>query len=798
MEDENTFVITYSGYEPENETVRETLTTLGNGYFATRGAHESSRAGDSHYPGTYMAGGYNRLKTKVSGEVVENEDLVNWPNWLLLTFRIADGEWFSLDQADILEYEQILDMGRGVLECDIKFKDDHDRITRLKTTRFVHMNAPHTAGIQWVLTPQNWSGQVTVHSAIDGTVENSGVKRYRALNSNHLEPLGTGQVSEDGIYLEVQTRQSHLRMSQAVRTNVFEGEDIVPHKRETVSDEGYIAQELTFEVKECYPVRVEKIASIYTIKDVAISEPALAACKTVERVGDIEELLNTHHKAWRHLWERFDVKVGGDPRSQTLVHLHIFHILQTASPNTYELDVGIPPRGLHGEAYRGHILWDELFVFPYLNLRNPLLTREFLLYRYHRLDEARHMARQAGYRGAMFPWQSGSSGREENQRIHLNPASGRWVPDVTHLQRHVNVAIVYNIWQYFQVTDDKDFFYYFGAEVIFEIAKFWSSIARYNPQRERFEIHGVIGPDEYHTAYPGAQKPGINNNAYTNFMAAWVVLRALDTLNILDEHRGRELCEDLEIDDEELNRWEWISNSMYIPFVGDTIEQFEGYDKLEELDWDKYREKYGENIRLDRVLESENDSVDRYKASKQADVLMLFYLFSADELTERFKQMRYSFDPSNIPRMIHYYRQRTSHGSTLSRLVFSWVLSRSDRNRSWNVFTHALVSDFEDVQGGTTSEGIHLGAMAGTVDMVQRCYTGLEIRNDVLYFTPQLPESISEIRQRIRYRSHWISITLDHEKLKVSFEKGWGNPVKLNVEGEEFTFREKETKEFKL
>ncbi|MFW6245057.1 MAG: glycoside hydrolase family 65 protein, partial [Fibrobacterota bacterium] len=325
MEEETTFLITYRDYQPENETVRETLMTLGNGYFATRGAHESSRAGDSHYPGTYMAGGYNRLKTKVAGEVVENEDFVNWPNWMLLTFRVENEDWFSLDQVHILDYEQTLDMARGVLECDIRFKDGHERITCLKSTRFVHMSESHLAAIRWVLTPQNWSGQITVHSAIDGTVINSGVKRYSALSSEHLQPVNSGRVSEDGIFLEVQTNQSHIRMAQAVRTNVFDEVDTMPLKRETIDHEGYIAQELTFDAKECYPIRVEKIASIYTIRDVAISEPTIAACKAVERVQSFDELLATHHKAWRHLWDRFDVRVGADSNSQTLVHLHIFH-----------------------------------------------------------------------------------------------------------------------------------------------------------------------------------------------------------------------------------------------------------------------------------------------------------------------------------------------------------------------------------------------------------------------------------------------------------------------------------------
>ncbi len=798
MDYNKTFLITYRGYEPDKEGLRETLCTLGNGYFATRGANESSKASDVHYPGTYLAGGYNRLKTSVAGNIIESEDLVNWPNWLVLTFRIENEDWFSVDQVHLLDYDQVLNMESGVLETLIRLRDSHDRITKIETSRFVHMKISHLAAIKWTITPENWSGSLTVQSALDGTVNNSGVKRYRALNSNHIESLQTGRVGENGIFLEVRTTQSHIHMAQAARTEIYDDSGIIPLKRESFEREGYVAQELTFDCKENYKVTVEKVVAIYTSKDVAISEPVADACRTVERAANYDSLLISQQRAWSHLWDRFDTKIVGDMQSQTLIHLHIFHILQTASPNTYELDVGIPPRGLHGEAYRGHILWDELFVFPFLNLRNPLLTRQFLLYRYHRLEQARIAAELAGYKGAMYPWQSGSNGREENQKIHLNPQSGRWIPDVTQLQRHVNSAIVMNIWQYYQVTNDKEFLYYFGAEIIFEIAKFWSSISRYNPQRERFEIHGVIGPDEYHTSYPGAQTPGINNNAYTNFLAAWVLQRALDTLNILDERRSRELLSDLDIDDEELDRWNRISHRMYIPFNNGIIEQFEGYSKLKELDWDHYKGRFGENLRLDRILESENDNVDKYKASKQADVLMLFYLFSAEEMEQVFRKMGYDFNTSTIPENISYYRERTSHGSTLSRLVLSWVLSRSDRNRSWHIFSKALVSDFEDVQGGTTPEGIHLGAMAGTVDMIQRCYTGLEIRDEVLYLKPQLPESISEIRQRIRFRGHWIGMVVNHETLTMCFEKGWGNPVKVNVQGQEFVFAEKETRCFRI
>ncbi|KMQ49402.1 Trehalose-6-phosphate phosphatase [Chitinispirillum alkaliphilum] len=786
--------IVFNGYNPSDQPLREALCTLGNGYFATRGANESSKANNTHYPGTYLAGGYNRLKSYIAGKVIENEDFVNWPNWLYLTFRIKEGPWFSLDKSDIISYKQELDTHQGVLYCSAHFRDEGGNETILNSFRIVHMEHHHLAAIKWELIPLNWSGKVTVESGIDGGVTNSGVKRYNDLNNKHLEILSCGCCKNSNIYLEARTNQSHINMAQAVRTRVFLDESTPIETESNSSQKGdFFSQELTFVCEENTPVQIEKVAAIYTSRDMAISEPVLEATELLERVGNFKQLLQSHSQIWGNLWKQFDIEIDGDEESQLIMRLHIFHILQTASPHTYDLDVGIPPRGLHGEAYRGHILWDELFSFPFLNFRNPLLTREFLLYRYRRLERARIAAREAGYRGAMFPWQSGSNGREESQKIHLNPQSGRWVPDDTHLQRHVNSAIVMSIWQYFQTTDDKEFLYFFGAEIIFEIAKFWTSMCHFNRERNRYEIHGVIGPDEYHTHYPDSELPGVNNNAYTNFMAAWVMLRAIDTYHLLDVNRRDELMNQLRIDDEEMEKWSRISRKMFIPFTQNIIDQFEGYSDLRELDWGKYREKYGEDMRLDRILEKENDSVNNYKASKQADVLMLFYLFSLEELEQTFNHLGYPFHFSSIADNVEYYRHRTSHGSTLSRIVFSWIQSRLDRNRSWSTFKKALKADFEDIQGGTTPEGIHLGAMSGVLDIVQRCYTGLEVRNNILHFTPQLPENLTEIRQTVRYRSHWIDIRLNHRTLKISFEKGWGNPVIVKVQEKIYKFSEKES-----
>ena len=201
--------------------------------------------------------------------------------------------------------------------------------------------------------------------------------------------------------------------------------------------------------------------------------------------------------------------------------------------------------------------------------------------------EARAAARSAGFQGAMFPWQSGSDGQEETQELNLNHRSQRWVPDNSYLQRHVGSAIAYNVWQYFQVTHDVEFLQFRGAELILDIARFWSSIASFDEERERYEIRGVMGPDEFHEGYPGLPTPGLNNNAYTNIMAVWVLCRALEVLDLLPEIRRTELMTRLGLSADEMARWGDISRRMYLPFHGDgIISQFEGYEQLAELDWE--------------------------------------------------------------------------------------------------------------------------------------------------------------------------------------------------------------------
>ena len=574
VEPPSAWSLAFEGFDPAQEGIREALCTLGNGYFATRGAAVGVVADDIHYPGTYLAGGYNRLRTNIASRVVENEDLVNCPNWLALEFRIAEQDWFDARTVKLLSYHQELDLRRGMLLRSVNFEDGQGRRSTLKERRLISMGGMHLGALELALTADNWSAGVTVRSAIDGRVVNAGAKLYRKFNNKHLEPLAGKVVGEDSVYLVVRTCQSNIHVAQAARTRAFLDGQLLDVRSRVIEEPGYIGQELKIDVKQGGTLVLEKLVSFYTSRDQAISECVLEARKAISRAGRFDAVMADHVLAWKHLWRRFDVHIRpADPRFKLnvpmLLRLNMFHLLQAVSPNSIGLDIGVPARGWTGEAYQGHVFWDELFIFPFFNYRMPEITRSLLMYRYRRLGEARAAAVAAGYKGAMFPWQSGSDGQEETQALNLNPRSQRWVPDNSYLQRHVGSAIAHNVWQYFQVTHDLEFLHSYGAELILDIACFWSSIASFDDERGRYEIRGVMGPDEFHDGYPDSATPGLNNNAYTNIMAVWVLCRALEVLNLLSDVRRAELTTRLGLSAKEIARWGDISRRMYVPFHDD-------------------------------------------------------------------------------------------------------------------------------------------------------------------------------------------------------------------------------------
>jgi alpha,alpha-trehalase len=282
-------------------------------------------------------------------------------------------------------------------------------------------------------------------------------------------------------------------------------------------------------------------------------------------------------------------------------------------------------------------------------------------------------------------------------------------------------------------------------------------------------------------------------------MAVWVLQRALEALEELPSHYRQELVQELTIRDDELDRWRDIARKMRVVFHADgVLSQFEGYEQLQEFDWKGYRDKYGDIQRLDRLLEAEGDSANRYKVSKQADVLMLLFLLSREELRGLLAELGYQVSEEQLARTVAYYLERTSHGSTLSGVVSAWVLARYQPEQAWQFLLRALESDIADVQGGTTAEGIHLGAMAGTVDVVLRCLTGMRARGQVLRFDPALPPEIKQLRFSVHYRGHRVDVALAEDHIQISSRPGKAAPIKVLVRDEVVELQPGAQTEFEL
>ena len=497
------FALVFDGFVGEQEGLREALTSTGNGYFCTRGAAEWEDAHDVHYPGTYAHGGYNRETTIMGGRPVLNEDLVNLPNWLVLKLRIEGEEAIGFANVELLAYRHGLDIRRAVIERELRFRDRAGRETALRSRRFVSMAHVHQAGIEWTLTPENWSGRVEVITALDGRVTNRGVARYEELEGRHLDPVSPRTFGAEVIALKVQTRQSNLYIAEAARTRAHRGQDLLEVERSLYQTEDYIQQVLAFDVREGEPVRVEKMVAFYTSHDRGINETLGSAGKSAARYRAFADALERHTQRVGGALGRLRHHLPGNERVQLLLRLHISHILQVCSRHTADLDAGVPARGLNGEAYRGHVFWDELYVCPFLNFRLPEITRQLLMYRYRRLGEARAAAREAGFRGAMYPVaerqrrQGGDPDRSSQPAVGAlgagpqpQPASrqrGDLLQPLALLRGHPG----------------SDFLRDYGAEMMLEIARFWASIAHLQPRARPLRDPRRDGPRRVPREVPG-------------------------------------------------------------------------------------------------------------------------------------------------------------------------------------------------------------------------------------------------------------------------------------------------------
>ncbi len=776
--------VTYYDYDTKKERSREALLTIGNGYFGTRGAMEESSANPINYPGTYMAGMYNRLITPVAGRDVENEDFVNLPNWLPISFRIGDGEWMEINTMKVLRIRRTLHFCSGLLEKNMIVEDPLGQRTEITSKRFASMANPLLASMQYEIKPLNYNNRICIKSGVEARHINEGVERYKSLLQQHLEPVSQGR--ENGlIFVLAQTSQSKHNIAVAAKHQLIVDGTVMSVRPQLEQEKGEITEYYSVELIKNMSAVLEKTVAICSNKEEFVQDAKSSALAALPVHEGFDELFKYSSAEWDKLWDEMDVEIEGDRMAQKLLRLHLFHLLVSVSPFNSQLDASITARGLHGEAYRGHIFWDELFILPLYDFHLPEAAKSMLMYRYRRLDEARKYAQQHAYQGAMFPWQSGSDGREETQIVHLNPLTGKWGDDHSALQRHVSLAIAYNIWDYYWISDDINFLKDFGAEMFFEISRFWASKAKMNNETGRYEIFNVMGPDEFHEHSEKCDGGGLKDNAYTNIMTAWLFRKAEKIASLV----GKASLEKLGFDTNEIQKWLTIASKLNLVINAEgIIAQYDGYFELSELDWDEYRRQYGNIYRLDRILKAEGKTADEYKIAKQADMLMTFYNLNKDEVDGLIYELGYQLPNDYLERNLSYYLSRTSHGSTLSRVVHARLAAMTGNKKlSWELYMDALGSDYVDIQGGTTGEGIHAGVMAGTILIALNTFAGLNYRNENLSIHPDLPEKWTRMSFKLHFKGVAYAFVIERNSIQVIAD----TPCILIVAGKPFNLEAK-------
>ena len=753
--------ILFDRYDPADEPRREALLALGNGAMLTRAALPTAALDGHGYPGTYRAGLYDRRDEVVDGQLLEHDVLANLSDWLPLAVRVqGEAEWLSPHTAELLQYRHGLDTRRGLSCRDMLLRDRQGRRIWLRERRLVSMARPRLGALRLEVQPVGWDGTLEIRSALDGRVRNANWPQEMP-GARPLLADVEAAVAENALLLRARLLRSGLPLAVAARTTV--GEIALLARHPVTLDDG-VGELIACRGVDGQIITVQKVAAYCTARDPASFEPGEAALDTVREAPDVAGLLDEHELAWERSWERCRLHAGS-PTLQRALRLHVFHILQTVSPHTIDLDAGFPARGWQ-EAYSGHVFWDQAFAFPVLTLRLPAVARGLLLYRFRRLGKARHAARQAGLRGAMFPWRSASTGREETPALQPNPLTGRWSPDNTRLARHVSLTIARDIRTYVLATSDLEFLALYGMEMLVDIARFWTSLAQPTTDR-RYDIEGVTGPDEFHMALPGAAAPGFSTNAYTNVFAAWVLARMPELLNMLPRARRDVLCRALRLQPDEIGHWDRLSRSLAVVFHQDgIISQFRGYDSLQPIDRAQLARSHPHQ-RADLALQAEGRDANAFHLAKQPDVLMLPYILPGTQLQDMLGHMGYPVTHDQLARTARYYLDRTVHDSSLSRVACAGALAGVDPGASWQLYADAVRLDLDPATVCGAAEGVHLGAMVATLDVIQRIYLGLDVGADGLTLAPNLPPELPPIEMRLFHCGSALDLQWEGSRLRL-------------------------------
>lgn len=747
------WLISQEEYHPRENLKYESLFALSNGYMGIRGSYEEGT--NVTLPYLYINGVFDKSETFM-------RELAALPNWLG-TRLYVEKEQIGVDTCEILEFSRVLDMKNATLTRRALFRDAKGRKTRIEGIRFVSRGHQHRMGICLFVTPVNYSGLIEVESVIDGSILNFyDAPRFKVKHTTVRVNQG---LCEDGIYMEVQTRDNGLPVGCGCRIQARrEGEEVLNNR--CVHAFGEQAVEFAdFQAGQGETVELVKYVSMYTGRECPGSE-------LKEKVEDeircfikdgFDRELECHSKVYETMWEQANVRIEGDFDLDRAVRFNIFHLMSTGNEQDDHINVGA--KLLTGEEYGGHAFWDtELFMLPFFSYVFPRTARNLENYRYHLLDAARENAKKNGFKGAQYPWESADDGSEQCPAWTIEPDGTCYRCYVADYEHHVTAAVAYGIYNYVKITGDTEYLYGQGAEILTETARFWASRCQYHEEKQRFEIRQVTGPDEWHEP--------VDNNLYTNYLARWnlgYVIMLLDEMEKKEEKAYKALVEKTGLTGAETKRWAEIREKIYLPRQEGTnlLEQFEGYFDLDDVTI----EVYDENDWPVRPEALKHKKARETQIIKQADVVMLLHLMGEE------------FTPEVIRENYSYYEKRTLHGSSLSPSVYSVMgLKVGDDSKAYRYLRRAAFLDLLNMQGNTR-EGIHAANAGGVWQTVVFGFAGVALENGRLYIRPHMPKKWKSVTFRIHCLGAWIEIMVDgNNHCKAVRLKG--EPVSVWMNGE--------------
>ena len=720
---ERSWIVNESFFHAEQIPFYETIMTIGNGYLGTRGSFAEGYA--KELPSTLVHGIFNHHpKDQVP-------DLANVPAWYAIKLTVDD-DIFRLDQGTVLGYRRWLDMRTGTLNRQVLWESPTGKIIRVEFSRLANMDNQHILLQQMKLTALD---DMQIECAMFFDYENANNVAYA--EEGALRVCHWTDIERDDNYWQGTTNQSGYVVALAHHIDVDQ-------PLESYAEGDNRGQRFTASLKNGESLEVDRYVVIATSRDAeTVADYAHQQLSEAVGIGYIE-LEARNAAAWQDLWSDMDIVIKGDELAQLAIRFVTYHLL-IAAPRHNEY-VSIGAKTLSGFGYKGHVFWDtELFMLPPFTFSRPEIAHNLLMYRYHNLEGAREKAAEAGYLGAMFPWESTDTGRETTPRWTLPGKDGNririWTGD--H-EQHISSDIAYAVWQYWQWTADDEFFASYGAELILDTAVFWESRVEWNEVQQCYELHEQIGPDEFHE--------NIDNAVFTNRLTVWHMQHAIRTMQWLQQHapeKAASLAAELGISDDNLSQWQHIADHMYIPRYDElnVFEQFDGYFERNYIHVPAYSPRSGN---MDVILGHRR--TNESQVIKQADVVMLMALLG-EELG----------DKEELLRNWHTYLPRTAHDSSLSPAIHAWVAARLGLvDQAYDLWMRGAGLDLENNKGNVR-DGIHAAACGGLRQAVILGFAGLHLTNNGWAVRPQLPEWWRSVRFTIYYKGRRQPIIINNE-----------------------------------